>query len=118
MNVWEMLITNHTSVQYISIVSVYQTWYTDRVLTLNIKQLGNEQKRGIIMDNKKLDRNTLKFAIQISQQFEILCKTTKQGMAEAGAYKTVQEVLQRYLKEIDNENSCINWEELMSRLER
>ena len=70
------------------------------------------------MDNKKLDKNTLKFAIQISQQFEVLCKTTKQGVVEAGAYRRVQEVLQRYLNEIDNENSCINWESLMSKLER
>ena len=70
------------------------------------------------MVNKKLNKNTLKFAIQISHQFEVSSKTTKQGVVEAGAYRRVQELLHHYLKEIDNENSCINWEELMSRLER
>ena len=56
------------------------------------------RKEELLWITKKLDRNTLKFAIQISQQFEILCKTTKQGMEEAGAYKTVQEVLQPLFK--------------------
>lgn len=70
------------------------------------------------METKKLDETTLKFAIQISQQFETLCKKTKQGVVEANAYSRVQEVLKHYLQEINNEDSCIDWNSLINRAEK
>lgn len=50
---------------------------------------------------EKLDRNTLKFALDIAWKFEVLCKNTKEGRAQAHAYSKVQRTLQYYLQELD-----------------
>lgn len=50
---------------------------------------------------KNLNKDTLRFAIEIAWQFEFLCKKTKEGRAMAHAYSQVQKTLQHYLQEVE-----------------
>jgi hypothetical protein len=50
---------------------------------------------------KNLDKDTLKFAIEIAWQHEFTCKSTKEGRTMATAYSQVQKTLQHYVQQIE-----------------
>lgn len=51
------------------------------------------------MNDLKLDKETLEFAIKIAWQFRFMCKDTVAGRKEAQAYKRVEDVLAHYLEQ-------------------
>jgi hypothetical protein len=61
-------------------------------------------------DVKKLDIDTLKFAIEIAWGFEFMCKKTKQGRVQAECFSRVEKTLQHYL--IEAISSQVDWGEL------
>lgn len=48
----------------------------------------------------QLDETTLKFAIEKAWAFRLMCKDTKAGRIEAGAYERVEDILKHFLEEI------------------
>lgn len=50
---------------------------------------------------KNLDKDTLEFAIKIAWQYAFTCKKTKEGRTRANAFNQVEETLQRFLQQIE-----------------